>query len=140
LALSLAAVAPLSYSDVTDEVWLGGYYDGSQEGHMLAGLQIHQSAIEVLAIQTAPCGLADPDPAPAVPPDSPPPAPPPTPAPSGRSPHARLGPLPPPRPPLPRVGASVARPAPLEAPSVVAPGISRPRRRRSARRLVDSRA
>lgn len=54
IGLALVAISPLSYSEVPDEVWLGGYYDGSQEAHALAGLQIHQSAIEVLAVQAAP--------------------------------------------------------------------------------------
>jgi hypothetical protein len=59
---ALATVAPLSYSDVPDQVWLGGYYDGSEEDHALADLQIHQSAIEVLAVDPAPSALLVPIP------------------------------------------------------------------------------
>ncbi len=54
LAVVLLTLSPVAYSDVPDPVWLGGYYDGSEADDALADLQLHQSAIVVLATYPAP--------------------------------------------------------------------------------------
>ncbi len=54
-AAVLLAISPLAYSEITDEVWLAGYYDGGDEDLALANLELlHLSATEVLAVDLSP--------------------------------------------------------------------------------------
>lgn len=50
----LFAVSPLAYSEAPDEVWLGGYYDGGEADDALIDLQLHHSAIAMLAVYVSP--------------------------------------------------------------------------------------
>ena len=50
----LFAVSPLAYSEAPDEVWLGGYYDGGEADDALVDLQLHHSAIAILAVYASP--------------------------------------------------------------------------------------
>ena len=50
----LFAVSPLAYSEAPDEVWLGGYYDGGEADDALVDLQLHHSAIAILAVYVSP--------------------------------------------------------------------------------------
>lgn len=42
----MAALTPLAYSDLPDEIWLGGFYDGGDDDSAIVHVQSHLSAIE----------------------------------------------------------------------------------------------
>jgi hypothetical protein len=54
LVAVLFAVSPLAYSEAPDDVWLGGYYDGGEADDALIDLQLHHSAIAMLAVYVSP--------------------------------------------------------------------------------------
>lgn len=54
LVAVLFAVSPLAYCETPDEVWLGGYYAGGEADDALVDLQLHHSAIAILAVYVSP--------------------------------------------------------------------------------------
>lgn len=50
----LCAISPLAYSETPDALWLGGYYNGGEADDALLDLQLHHSAIAMLAVYASP--------------------------------------------------------------------------------------
>jgi hypothetical protein len=59
LVCVVAALTPLAYSDLPDQLWLGGFYDGGDEDDAIVHIQTHLNAIEppdyYVAASLTPC-------------------------------------------------------------------------------------
>jgi len=60
----IAALAPLAYSDLPDQLWLGGFYDGGDEDDAIVHIQTNLNAVQpaapTVATSSVPCIHAPP--------------------------------------------------------------------------------
>jgi hypothetical protein len=53
----LFTLSPLAYSDLPDQLWLAGFYDGGDEDDAIVHIQTHLNAVEPPAPTLATCSV-----------------------------------------------------------------------------------
>lgn len=48
----LIALTPLSYTELPDQIWLGGFYDGADDDDVIVFVQVHLCAIKAPSLHT----------------------------------------------------------------------------------------
>ncbi len=54
LVSAMLTLSPLAYSDLPDQLWLGGFFDGGDEDDALFFVQLQLNAVEPLAVYAPP--------------------------------------------------------------------------------------
>jgi hypothetical protein len=53
LLSAIAAITPLAYADLPDQLWLGGFYDGGDEDDAILHIHTHLAATGPIALYVA---------------------------------------------------------------------------------------